>query len=84
VKLHRHTRNKSRISSLSSSLMKPVTYIKRKIKKSVGLSSFPSVARRCIVTRNAGSRIPHLFQHVLKQSHERGLQRIRPLPLPVG
>ena len=46
--------------------------------------SFPSVARRRVVTCNAGSRVADLFQHVLKQSHERGLKRITTLTLPLG
>jgi hypothetical protein len=43
-----------------------------------------SVARHCIVTRNAGARITYLFQHLVNQSREPGLERIRPLTLLLG
>ena len=47
-------------------------------------SIFLSVARHCIVTRNAGARITYLVQYLLNKSREPGLQRIRTLTLPLG
>ena len=47
-------------------------------------SIFLSVARHCIVTRNAGAPITYLVQYLLNKSREPGLQRIRTLTLPLG
>jgi len=47
-------------------------------------SFFLSIARHCIVTRNAGARITYLVQYLLNKSGEPCLQRIRTLTLPLG
>src|SRR5438067_12396939 len=47
-------------------------------------SFFLSIARHCIVTRNAGARTTYLVQYLLNKSREPGLQRIRTLTLPLG
>ncbi len=51
---------------------------------SLDFLNFFSVARHCIVTRNAGARITYLVQYLVNQSREPGLERIRTLTLPLG